>query len=58
MKMIAFWDTAPGSLFEVDQRFRGVYCLHHQGDGGRTITTTTTIIIIIIIIMSVVPLET
>jgi hypothetical protein len=52
MKMIAFWYTAPGSLYEVDQRFRGVYCLHHQGDEGRTTTTTTTII------MSIVPLET
>jgi hypothetical protein len=30
--MTDFWDTAPYSLFEVDQRFRDVYCLHHQGD--------------------------
>jgi hypothetical protein len=29
--MIASWDIAPCSL-EVDQRFRGAYCLHHQGD--------------------------
>jgi hypothetical protein len=25
-----FWDIAPCSL-EVDQRLRGVYCIHHQG---------------------------
>jgi hypothetical protein len=31
-KMMAFWDIAPCSLVEVDQHFRGVYCLHHQGD--------------------------
>jgi hypothetical protein len=28
----AFWDTAPCSLVEVDQRFRGAYCLYNQGD--------------------------
>jgi hypothetical protein len=32
--MKAFWDIAPCSLVEVDLRFRGAYCLHHQGDGG------------------------
>jgi hypothetical protein len=36
MKMIAFWDIAPCSPVEVDQRFRGVYCLHHQGDGNHS----------------------
>jgi hypothetical protein len=33
LKMADFWDTAPSSLFEVDRRFRSMYCLHHQGDG-------------------------
>jgi hypothetical protein len=33
MKTTAFWDVAPWNLVEVDRRFRGVYCLHHQGDG-------------------------
>jgi hypothetical protein len=28
----AFWDTAPCSSAEVDGRFRGAYCLHHEGD--------------------------
>jgi hypothetical protein len=28
----AFWDIAPCSLVEVDQRFRGAYCLYNQGD--------------------------
>jgi hypothetical protein len=32
MKMTAFWDVAPCSLIEVYGRFRGAYCLHHQGD--------------------------
>jgi hypothetical protein len=31
MKMRAFWYIAPCSL-GVDRRFRGAYCLHHQGD--------------------------
>jgi hypothetical protein len=30
--MTVFWDVAPCSLAEIDQSFRGVYCLHHQGD--------------------------
>jgi hypothetical protein len=30
-KMTVFWDIAPCSLVKVDRRFRGVYCLHHQG---------------------------
>jgi hypothetical protein len=30
--MLAFWDIAPFSLVEVDQRFRDVYYLYHQGD--------------------------
>jgi hypothetical protein len=32
-KMTVFWDVAPCSLAEVDRRFRGVYCLCHQGYG-------------------------
>jgi hypothetical protein len=31
MKIRAFWDVVPCSL-GVDRRFRGAYCLHHQGD--------------------------
>jgi hypothetical protein len=27
-----FWDVAPCSHTEVDRRYRGAYCLHHQGD--------------------------
>jgi hypothetical protein len=38
--MTASWDIAPRSLVEVVGRFRGMYCLHHQGDesndGGST----------------------
>jgi hypothetical protein len=30
MKFTVFWDVAPCSHVEVD-RFRGAYCLHHQG---------------------------
>jgi hypothetical protein len=32
MKMRPFWDTAPYSLVGADRRFRGAYCLRHQGD--------------------------
>jgi hypothetical protein len=31
--MAVFWVVAPCSLVEVYQRFRGLCCLHHQGDG-------------------------
>jgi ribosomal protein S12 len=31
VKFRAVWDVAPCSHVEVDRRFRGVYCLHHQG---------------------------
>jgi hypothetical protein len=34
VKMTAFWDVALCSLVEVDQHFRGVYCLHHHPDDG------------------------
>jgi hypothetical protein len=30
--MDVFWDVAPCSLVAIDLRFRGAYCLHHQGD--------------------------
>jgi hypothetical protein len=32
LKMAVFWVVAPCSLVEVNQRFRGPCCLHHQGD--------------------------
>jgi hypothetical protein len=31
LNITAFWNVSPCSLVEVDQRFRGVYCLHCQG---------------------------
>jgi hypothetical protein len=30
--MTGFWDNASCSLVEIDSRFTGAYCLHHQGD--------------------------
>jgi hypothetical protein len=30
LKTTAFWDVAPCTLMEVDRRFRGASCLHHQ----------------------------
>jgi hypothetical protein len=30
--MTVFWDVEPCSLLEIDRRFRGAYCLHHQSD--------------------------
>jgi hypothetical protein len=35
MKMTDFCGVVLFSLIEVDQHFRGMYCLHHQGDVGR-----------------------
>jgi hypothetical protein len=32
VEITAFWDTSPCSLLEADRRFRGAYCLHHEGD--------------------------
>jgi hypothetical protein len=32
MKITAFWDTEQCSLVRVDRRFRGAYCLNHQGE--------------------------
>jgi hypothetical protein len=31
VKMTVFWNVAPCNLVEIDRRFRGAYCLHHQG---------------------------
>jgi hypothetical protein len=41
--MAVFWDVAPYSLIDIDQRFRGSYCLHHQGggDGGSKLHSCT-----------------
>jgi hypothetical protein len=35
---LVYWDVTPCSLTGVEWRFRGAYCLHHQGDddGGST----------------------
>jgi hypothetical protein len=30
--MTVFWDVKPCSLVEVYRRFRGAYCLYHEGD--------------------------
>jgi hypothetical protein len=30
--MAVFWDVATCGLVDSDRRFRGAYCLHHQGD--------------------------
>jgi hypothetical protein len=32
MRFRVFCDVAPCSHVEVDRRFRGAYCVHHQGD--------------------------
>jgi hypothetical protein len=32
MNFIVFWDVAPCSKVYFDRRFRGAYCLNHQGD--------------------------
>jgi hypothetical protein len=33
MKTTVFRDVVSCSLVEVDRRFRGAYCFHHQGSG-------------------------
>jgi hypothetical protein len=35
-KMAVFWRDEPCSLVEIYRRFRGAYCLHHQGDEYRS----------------------
>jgi hypothetical protein len=37
LKFRVFWDVAPCSHVEVDRRFRGAYCLHHQGNFTKTL---------------------
>jgi hypothetical protein len=32
MKFRVLWDILPCSQIDVDRRFRGARCLHHQGD--------------------------
>jgi hypothetical protein len=39
-KMAVFWDVVPSSLVDTNRRFRGAYCLHHQGP-DRVITWPT-----------------
>jgi hypothetical protein len=34
--MAVFWDIASCTLVEIDQRFGGTYCLHHQGNHHQT----------------------
>jgi hypothetical protein len=31
MKFRVFWDIMPCSQIDVERRFRGAWCLHHQG---------------------------
>jgi hypothetical protein len=35
-KMAVLWAVAPCRLTWVYRRFRGLYCLHHQGDNGNS----------------------
>jgi hypothetical protein len=41
LKMAVFWDVAPYSLVENDQRFRGAYCLHHQCKHSKRLSVST-----------------
>jgi hypothetical protein len=38
--MAVFWVVAPCCLVEVYRRFRGTFCLYHQGDEGLHGATT------------------
>jgi hypothetical protein len=33
IKAAVFWDVAPCSVVDTSRRFRGTYCLHHEGYG-------------------------
>jgi hypothetical protein len=37
LKFRVFWDVLPCSQIDVDRRFRGACCLHHQDDGGSNV---------------------
>jgi hypothetical protein len=41
METTVFWDIEPCSLAEFYGRFRGAYCLHHQGDESSTLPDYT-----------------
>jgi hypothetical protein len=43
MNMTVFWDVAPCSLVEIDRRFRGAYCLYHQGRVEAVSTSETSV---------------
>jgi hypothetical protein len=37
--MAVFWEVAPCSLVQIYRRFRGTYCLHHQGPDDEALNT-------------------
>jgi hypothetical protein len=41
MKTAVFWDASSCCLVEIDRRFRGAYCLSHQGDNVGSISGTS-----------------
>jgi hypothetical protein len=43
MKMTVFWDVTPCCLVETDRRFRGSFCLRHQGDEEAASTSKTSV---------------
>jgi hypothetical protein len=45
MKMAVSWDVALCSLVEVYRGFRGVHCLHYQGDDSATTQKTSIFIL-------------
>jgi hypothetical protein len=40
MKTDVFRGVAPCSLVDIDQHFRGAYCIHRQGDHPTSVTFT------------------
>jgi hypothetical protein len=44
---VCLWVIAPCTVVESDQRFRGAYCLHHQGDDEQKQTLFLTMILMI-----------
>jgi hypothetical protein len=43
MKFRVFWDLAPCSHVAADRRFRGAFCIEHQGDDEAVRTSETSV---------------
>jgi hypothetical protein len=42
LKITFFWDVVAWTLVKTDRRFKGVYCLHYQGEIVKAMSTSET----------------